>query len=76
MATTLQAAKGEAFITLLLNLLSKHGDSWAGVANVRANEVDFVETDDEGNGFAQVNVVTPDGHEYRIEVEYVGESAA
>lgn len=76
MATTLQAAKGEAFITLLLNLLSKHGDSWAGVANVNANEVDFVETDDEGNGFAQVNVVTPDGHEYRIEVEYVGESAA
>ena len=69
----LNAARSEAFLTLLLNLLSKFGDSWAGVANIERTYPDFVETDDEGNGFVQCHVVTPEGREFRIEVEYVGE---
>lgn len=76
MADSLNEARAEAYLTLLLNLLSKFGDNYAGIANVSHSEIDFVPTDDEGNGFVQTNIVTPEGREFRIEVEYVGEVAA
>jgi len=76
MADSLNEGRAAAYMTLLLNLLSRFGDEYAGIANVSHSEIDFVPTDDEGNGFVQTHVVTPEGREFRIEIEYVGEVVA